>query len=224
MRILIVEDDSRIAAPVAHQLRGQKHVVDVCYDGRSGLEFAATGVYDLVLLDVMLPGLDGLSICRRLRGLRSTAMIMMMTARDATEDKVSALDAGADDYVVKPFDLAELSARVRALSRRGVEVRDTVMRHGMLELDSRSSRARYAGKPLALTPTEYAILEALMRSPSQVFTRTMLLDKVASFERGSGNESIKTHVANLRRKIRGAGCPFDPISTVYGSGYCLADA
>src|SRR5690348_13290936 len=115
MRILIVEDDRRIAGSVAEHLRKQHHVVEIRGDGRSGLEFARSGVYDLVLLDVILPGLDGLSLCRRLREARSTAPVMMITARDTIEDKVAALDAGADDYLSKPFDLTELSARVRAL-------------------------------------------------------------------------------------------------------------
>lgn len=223
MRILIVEDDSRIAESVAEHLRKQHHVVEIRNDGRSGLEFARMGVYDLVLLDVMLPGLDGLSLCRRMRELQSTAPVMMLTARDTIDDKVAALDAGADDYLAKPFSLAELSARVRALGRRGPEFRQPVLCRGALELDRQAMRVKYAGRDLCLTPTEFAILETLLRSPRQVFSREMLLDKIAPFDSNTGDESIKMHVANLRRKIREAGCSQNPIEALYRNGYRLAD-
>lgn len=223
MRILIVEDDERIAGPVADDLRRQRHVVDVAGDGRNGLDFARSGAYDLMLLDIMVPGTDGLSICRRLREAGEHAMIVMITARDAIEDKVAALDAGADDYLVKPFDLAELSARVRAVSRRSREARPMLLHHGALVLDQRAARVTYSDTTVPLTRTEYAILETLMRNTRQIFTRAMLHERVTTFETSGGPESIKTHVANLRRRLREAGCPHDPIETVYGSGYRLAD-
>jgi DNA-binding response OmpR family regulator len=220
VRILIVEDDRRIAEPVAEDLRRQHHVVDVATDGQLGLDYAIESSYDLMLLDIMLPGVDGLSLCRKLRGLGEQAMILMVTARDSIEDKVAALDAGADDYVVKPFDLAELSARVRAVGRRTRNA-DPVLRHGPLVLDPSAVRVTYGGRAIALTKTEYAILETLMRNTRQIFTRAMLQDKVTTFESQSGPESIKTHVANLRRKLRAAGCK-DPVQTLYGTGYRLA--
>jgi DNA-binding response OmpR family regulator len=218
---LIVEDDRRIAEPVAEDLRRQHHVVDVAEDGQLGLDYALAGSYDLILLDIMLPGLDGFSLCRKLRALGEQTMILMVTARDAIEDKVGALDAGADDYVVKPFDLAELSARVRAVGRR---TRDgaPVLQRGPLTLDPGAARVTFDGQPIALTKTEYAILETLMRNAQQIFTRSMLQDKVTTFDNESGPESIKTHVANLRRKLRAAGCK-DPVQTVYGSGYRLSE-
>lgn len=221
MRILIVEDDDRIAIPVADDLRRQHHAVDIANDGDVGLEFARSGVYDVILLDVLLPGKSGIEICRSLRSERSTAMILMVTARDATSDVVAGLDAGADDYVVKPFDLDELSARLRALGRRTGAARETILRSGELSLDPATHAARYAQKSLALTPTEFVLLETLLRHPLQVFSRGMLLEKVASLERQTGDEAIKSHVVNLRRKIRSAGCPYDPIVTVYGNGYRL---
>jgi DNA-binding response OmpR family regulator len=224
MRILIVEDDDRIAAPVADDLRRQHHAVDIAEDGDLGLAFARSGVYDVILLDVLLPGKSGVEICRTLRGERSTAMIIMVTARDATADVVDGLDAGADDYLVKPFDLDELSARLRALGRRSKPVRDAILQRGEIALDPAARMARYRERQLGLTPTEFVILETLMRHPLQVFSRGMLLEKVASLERQTGDEAIKSHVANLRRKLRSAGCPYDPIETVYGNGYRLGEA
>jgi two-component system response regulator QseB len=223
MRILIVEDDVTLAAPVADDLRRQNHVVEVVSDGGAAVAFGASGVYDVILLDVMLPVLDGLEVCRRLRREHITSMILMLTGRDATSEKIAALDAGADDYVVKPFDLAEISARVRALARRGFAARSTVLAVSGLEIDQQAVEARYDGRRLALTPKEYAILETLMRSPKQVFSRAMLAEKLGPFEHDRGEESIKTHVGNVRKKLREAGCSFDPIATVYGSGYRLAE-
>jgi DNA-binding response OmpR family regulator len=224
MRILIVEDDDRIAAPVADDLRRQHHAVDIAEDGDLGLAFARSGVYDVILLDVLLPGKSGVEICRTLRGERSSAMIIMVTARDATADVVAGLDAGADDYLVKPFDLEELGARLRALGRRSAPVRDAILQRGDIALDPAARLARFGQKQLGLTPTEFVILETLMRHPLQVFSRGMLLEKVASLERQTGDEAIKSHVANLRRKIRSAGCAHDPIETVYGNGYRLCES
>jgi DNA-binding response OmpR family regulator len=223
MRVLIVEDDARIAAPVADDLRRQHHAVDVASDGDTGLAYARSGVHDVILLDVLLPGASGLEICRVLRAERSKAMILMLTARDATSDVVAGLDAGADDYLVKPFDLEELSARLRALGRRTTPVRDVALRSGSIVLDPISHLAKYEDKTLPLTPTEFVLLETMLRHPLQVFSRGMLLEKVATLERQTGDESIKSHVANLRRKLRRAGCAYDPIDTVYGNGYRLSE-
>jgi two-component system response regulator QseB len=222
MRILIVEDDSRISQPVADDLRRQSHVVDVAPDGSQGLDLALEGVYDLLLLDIMIPGIDGLALCRKLRDEGEQAMIVMITARDAVSDKVAALDAGADDYLVKPLDLAELAARVRAVGRRSREARPVYLRHGRIVLDPGPARVTYDEEPVPLTVTEYAILETLMRHSRQIFTRSMLQDKVQRYGDGT-SESIKTHIVNLRRKLRAAGCERDPIDTVYGSGYRLGD-
>ncbi len=223
VRILIVEDDDRIAAPVADDLRRQRHTVDIARDGSSGLAYARTGVYDVILLDVMLTGASGLDVCRQLRREKSDAMILMLTARDTTEDKVVGLDAGADDYLIKPFDLVELAARLRALGRRQFPARETVIRTGALSLDPTERRVRSNDLAVPLTPTEFALLETLMRHPLRVFSRTMLLEKVASLDRSASEESIKTHVGNVRRKLRAAGCPYDPIETLYGNGYRLAE-
>lgn len=222
MRILVVEDDTRIAEPIADDLRRQHHVVDVAEDGLIGLSYATSGLYDVILLDIMLPGIDGIELCRRLRAARSRSLVLMLTARDAVDDKVTSLDAGADDYVVKPVALEELSARIRALSRRGFESREPVLQHGQLALDTAVRRASVDNVPLTVTPTEYAILELLLRHPRQTFSKAMLHEKVARFGAASAEESIKVHITNLRRKLREIGCANDPIATVHGYGYRLA--
>jgi two-component system, OmpR family, response regulator QseB len=222
MRILIVEDDPRIHRSLSEDLRRQHHAVDVAEDGLTGLDFASAEVHDVILLDILLPGLDGLEVCRRLREEKSRALILMITARDNVSDKVGALDTGADDYLVKPFDLAELSARIRALSRRQYESREPILEHGNLRLDPSRGLVTCNGIPIPLTGSEYAILEMLMRSPRQVFSRGMLLDKITTFADALEHDSIKTHITNIRRKLRVAGIP-DPIKNVYGMGYRLAD-
>ena len=223
MRILIVEDDPRIHQSLAEDLRRQHHAVDVVEDGLTGLNFACTDVHDVILLDILLPGLDGLELCRRLRAGKSKALILMITARDEVDDKVGALDAGADDYLVKPFDLAELSARIRAVSRRQGVLQEPVIERGDLRLDPSLRLVTYDSVPVRLTGTEYIILATLMRSPLQVFSRGMLHDKITTFSDDSEPDSIKTHITNIRRKFRLAGGMHDPIENVYGMGYRLAD-
>jgi DNA-binding response OmpR family regulator len=221
MRILLVEDDRRISKPLAEDLRHQHHVVDVVEDGIAGWEAAQCVAYDLILLDLMLPQLDGIRLCNRLRAAKSQALILMLTARDTTSDKIIGLDAGADDYLIKPFELEELAARIRALARRSPETKPPILAHGQLTLDPSTCHVRYAGELLALTPREYMILEYFLRSPSQVLTRSLLLAQLWEFDQSSGEETIKTHIANLRRKLKAAGSSEDLIETVYGLGYRL---
>ncbi len=221
MRILIVEDDARIAKPLAEDLRHQHHVVDIASNGVEGWEYAQSYLYDLILLDLMLPRMDGITVCKQLRSAGSKALVLMLTAKDTTTDKVIGLDAGADDYLVKPFELEELAARIRALSRRSPEAKQPTLCYGELQLDPGSCTVTYAAKPLSLTPKEYMILECFLRSPNQVLTRAILLDKVWEFDKVSGQETIKTHITNLRRKIKAAGGSDNLIETVYGIGYRL---
>jgi two-component system, OmpR family, response regulator QseB len=221
MRILVVEDDRRIAEPLAEYLRHQQHVVDLTDDGIRGWEYAQSQVYDSILLDVMLPRLNGIELCRRLRQDGCTAKILMLTARDTISDKVVGLDAGADDYLVKPFELEELAARIRALSRRGTEVRASLLTHGDLKIDPATCEVSYGDRFLSLTPKEYTILDYLLRHPQEIITKSTLLDKLWEFDRLSGAETIKTHLTNLRRKFKEVGCKIDPIETVYGMGYRL---
>ena len=222
MRILIVEDDDRIAKPLAEDLRHQHHVVDIAQDGIAGWEYTESASYDLILLDLMLPQLDGISLCKRLRAAKINALILILTARDTTTDKVIGLDAGADDYLVKPFDLEELAARIRALSRRIPETKPPILSHGDLQLDPSTRQVTYAGNILSLTPKEYMILECFLRKPNQVLARSEILGKLWEIDKLSGEETIKTHITNLRKKLRVAGSPEDFIKTVYGIGYCLS--
>jgi two-component system, OmpR family, response regulator QseB len=221
MRILIVEDDDRIAKPLAEDLRHQNHVVDIANDGLAGWNYTQTVFYDLILLDIMLPLLDGISLCKRLRASGSKSLILMLTARDTTSDKVVGLDAGADDYLIKPFELEELAARIRALSRRTPEIQSAVLTYGPLQLDPGSRNVTYANTSLDLTPKEYMILELFLRHPTQVLTRSMILDKLWELDQVSGEQTVKTHLTNLRRKLKEAGEPQELIETVYGIGYRL---
>ena len=221
MKILLIEDDQRIADPLAEHLIHQYHVVDLAQDGITGFQQAQIAPYDLILLDLMLPRLDGITLCKRLRAEKYQALILMLTAKDTTTDKVIGLDAGADDYLVKPFKLAELAARIRALSRRSLDIKPPILIHRNLQLDSSTYQVTYGSNRLSLTPKEYTILEVFLKSPTRVFTRSELLEKLWEFQEVPGEETIKTHIANLRRKIKAAGCESDLIESVYGIGYRL---
>lgn len=221
MRILLVEDDDRIARPLAEDLRHQHYVVELASDGIEGWEYAQAVDYDLILLDLMLPCLDGISLCKRLRASHYGGFVLMLTAKDTTTDKVIGLDAGADDYLVKPFELEELEARIRALLRRPPEIRPSTIQQGELAIDLMSHTVTYARNPVNLTPKEYLILEHLAQHPCQVFTRAMLLNKLWELDRDSGENTVKTHITNLRRKLKAVGCKNNLIETVYGIGYRL---
>lgn len=221
MRILLIEDDDRIAEPLVEYLSHQYHVVDQAQDGITGWEQALAAPYDLILLDLMLPRLDGITLCQRLRKSGCKALILMLTAKDTTNDKIIGLDAGADDYLVKPFKIQELAARIRALSRRTPDIQLPILTCGNLQLDPSTYQVTYAGKILSLTPKEYMLLEVFLKNPKRVFTRSQLLDKLWEFEDISGEETVKTHLRNLRRKIKEAGSESEFIENVYGIGYCL---
>jgi DNA-binding response OmpR family regulator len=221
MRILVVEDDDRIAKPLAEYLRRQHHIVDITTDGLAGWEWSQSGLYELVLLDLMLPKLDGITLCQRLRAASSQALILMLTARDTTDDKIIGLDAGADDYLVKPFDLKELAARIRALARRSPQLRPPILTHENLQLDPATQEVTYAGTVLSLTPKEYMILEYFLRNPHRVVTRSEILDKLWELDKSSGEGSVKTHITNLRNKLKAAGSSEDIIENIYGIGYRL---
>ena len=221
MRILIVEDDRRIAQALGETLRDRQYLVDLAADGEAGWEFIEAFDYDLILLDVMLPKLDGISLCQRLRRAGYMTPVLMLTARDTSNDKVMGLDVGADDYVVKPFDLPELMARIRALLRRGKETLPPVLEWEQLRLDPSSCEVSYAEQCLHLTPKEYKLLELFLRHPHQVFSRSAILDHLWSFEDPPTEEAVKVHIKDLRKKLRLAGAPPDLIETVYGLGYRL---
>ncbi len=223
MRILLVEDDERIAQALAEALTDQHYVVDLASDGEAGWDFVKACAYDLLLLDVMLPRLDGVSLCQRLRREGYHTPVLMLTARDTSNDKVMGLDAGADDYVVKPFDLPELAARIRALMRRGNSTLPPVLEWQNLRLDPSTYKVMYAEQVLYLTPKEYSLLELLMRNSGRVLSRSAILEHLWSFEELPGEETVKVHIKDLRKKLRAAGAPANFIETVYGLGYRLQE-
>jgi DNA-binding response OmpR family regulator len=221
MRILLVEDDDRIAQPLAEDLEHQHHLVDIARDGIQGWEYAQAADYDLILLDILLPRLDGLTLCQRLRADGFSGFILMLTARDTTADKVLGLDAGADDYLVKPFELEEIEARVRAFSRRSDRTNQVGLINGDLRLDPIACQIAYKEHLLSLTPKEYMLMELFLRHPTQIFSRSALIDKLWSFDRFPGEDAVKTHIKGLRQKLKAVGAPEDIIETVHGMGYRL---
>jgi DNA-binding response OmpR family regulator len=222
MRLLVIEDERKVADFVARGLRAERYAVDVAYDGASGWDMAAACDYDLIILDLMLPGLSGGEILRRLRRARKEAPVLILTARDGTAEKVEHFDAGADDYLTKPFAFAELLVRVRALLRRGQGARSSLQRVGDLELDRLSQHVRRAGKKIELTSKEYALLEYLAANTGRVLSRTMIIEHVwdQSFE-GLTN-IVDVYVRHLRAKVDDSH-ERKLIRTVRGVGYCLSD-
>ncbi|MCT7985869.1 response regulator [Laspinema sp. A4] len=221
MRILLVEDDEPIAQALVTTLKHQNHVVDVATDGILGLELAEACDYDLLLLDVMLPKLDGISLCRKLRSSGYQMPILLLTAKDSIEDKVRGLDAGADDYLVKPFELPELTARMRALLRRGTAPLPPVLEWGPLQLNPSNCDVTYNTQPVTLTPTEYRLLELFMRNSTRVYSRSAILDHLWAFDEPPSEDTIRAHIKGLRQKLKSSGAPTDAIETVYGLGYRL---
>jgi DNA-binding response OmpR family regulator len=222
MRILLVEDDSRVASFIRRGLREEHYTVDVAKDGEEALFLAQTGEYDAIVLDLMLPKRNGLDVLRTLRSERSTMPVLVLTAKDETQDKVSGLDAGADDYLTKPFRFDELLARLRALLRRRGDMVPTVLKAGDLELDTLRHRAARGGKALDLTSREYTLLEFLLRHPNQVVSRTMLAEHVWEHDFDPLSNVIDVHIARLRRKIDDGFTP-KLLHTIRGSGYMLQD-
>lgn len=221
MRILLVEDDASLAEALAEALTDQQYIVDVVNDGEVGWTQAQTLNYDLILLDVMLPKLDGITLCQRLRAHNYSNPILMMTALDTSLDKVAGLDAGADDYVVKPIDLPELLARVRALLRRGSTRQSPVLEWGGLKLDPSTYEVTYNDEPIHLTPKEYSLLELFLRSGRRVLSRSLLIEHVWSLEAPPSEDTVKAHIKSLRNKLKAVGAPNNLIETVHGLGYRL---
>lgn len=221
MRILVVEDEPDAALMLAKGLREEAYAVDIANSGDAALEQAAANEYDLMILDVMLPGRRGLDVCRELRESGAALPILMLTARDAVADRVAGLDAGADDYVAKPFHLPELFARVRALLRRGPALEPAVMTVGDLEIDSRSREAVRAGRTIHLTSREYALLDYLARRSGEVVTRTAIAEHVWDEGFDSNSNLIDVYIQRLRRKVDD-GHDVKLIQTRRGAGYTLS--
>jgi len=223
MKILLVEDEPRLATAVRRVLDDEGYATDWAADGADGLARAEGGEYDVILLDVMLPSYDGYEIARRLRRDGSTVPILMLTARDGIQDRVRGLDSGADDYLVKPFALAELLARVRALGRRakmGAGAEASVLTVADLELDIRSREARRGTRRIELTAREFGLLETLMRHPGQVMTRSQLLDAVWSYDAVTESNIVDIYVHYLRNKVD-KGFDKKLLRTVRGMGYSI---
>ncbi|WP_017718481.1 response regulator transcription factor [Kamptonema formosum] len=221
MRILVVEDDVQLADMLAEALTDRQYAVDVAKDGQAAWDWVETLEYDLIVLDVTLPKLDGVSFCQRLRRRNSAIPVLMLTARDTVADKITGLDAGADDYMVKPFDLQELMARIRALLRRGSSAATATLSWGSLRLNPSTYEVSYEEKPLHLTPKEYALLELLVSSGRRVLSRSGIIERIWSLEDPPSEETVKSHIKSLRQKLRAAGAPEDFIETVHGLGYRL---
>jgi DNA-binding response OmpR family regulator len=220
MHILVVEDDQRLARLLKRVFNEERHTVDLAHSGESGLDLALSGGYDLVILDLMLPDLDGVQVCRRLRAERVATPVLMLTARGAVEDRVAGLDAGADDYLVKPFAMEELLARVNALLRRRDRTAEvaTVLQVDDLVLDQLRREVRRAGQVIELTPKEFALLEYLIRNPGMALSRTQIIDHVWRYDLDAVSNVVDIYIHYLRDKIdRGFERPL--IKTVRGVGY-----
>jgi two-component system OmpR family response regulator len=223
VRILVIEDDAETAAYLLGGLTEEGHVATVAADGRKGLMLAATEDFDVLVVDRMLPGLDGLAIVRTLRASGVQTPALFLTTMSGIDDRVSGLNAGADDYLVKPFAFSELAARVKALGRRPrTTAVATLLKVADLELDLVKRTVRRAGQPIALQPREFRLLEYLMRNAGQVVTRTMLLENVWDFHFDPRTNIVESHLSRLRTKVE-KGFTFELIHTVRGAGYCLRE-
>lgn len=221
MRILLVEDDYLLATSLSEALEAQRYTVDVAHDGELAWQQMTLLPYDLMLMDVTLPQVDGLTLCQRMRSHGFDSPVLMLTARDTSADKVAGLDAGADAYMVKPFDLSELIAQIRALLRRGHMAQPTALQWGTLQLNPITYEVVYQDNPIRLTPKEFAILELLLRHGRRVLSRHFILESIWHLEDPPGEETVKAHLKALRQKLFRAGAPRNFIETIHGLGYRL---
>ncbi|MGW2936035.1 response regulator transcription factor [Streptomyces sp. NPDC001156] len=221
MRVLVVDDDDAVRRSLAHALTRDGYEVTVAADGTAALESLAAGRQDAVVLDILMPEPNGLEVCRRVRARGDRTPILMLTARDLVADRVAGLDAGADDYLAKPFALEELRARIRALLRRSGADQE-MLRFADLELDTSACRASRGGRVLDLTRTEYALLELFLRNPRRVLSRTLIFDSVWGYDFGPSSNALWVYVSYLRAKLEAGGEP-RLVQTVRGLGYVLRE-
>jgi len=223
MRVLVVEDEPGIAQFICQGLREAGYAVDVAHDGQEGLDYVYVAEYDVLVLDILLPKLDGLHVLRALRDRGVKTPVLLLTAKDTVEDRVRGLDVGADDYLVKPFAFPELLARLRALLRRPPLQMDPILHLGDLEMDTARREVRRGGRLIELSPREFTLLEYLLRHPRHVLTRTQIAEHVWNFDFFSDSNVVDVYIGYLRRKIdRGFDRPL--LQTVRGVGYRLSDA
>jgi DNA-binding response OmpR family regulator len=221
MRVLVVDDEEQLAGIIGQLLERQGYAVDLAYDGLTGRDMAMTGNYDAIILDRMLPGMDGVDVCHELRVAEISTPVLILSARRELPERVEGLDAGADDYLGKPFALTELVARVRALTRRRDKpVVPDVLRAGDVMLDQQTHKVRAAGKSVDLSPKEYALLELLMRNAGQVLSRDQILERVWGYDAEPEGNVVDLYVHYLRRKLDRNGTP-SIIQTVRGAGYLV---
>jgi DNA-binding response OmpR family regulator len=221
-RLLLVEDELKLGATLEEGLERAQYTVDLAMDGQEALDFARVGTYDVIVLDVMLPKVSGLEVCQRLRTDGVRTPILMLTARDAVDDRIRGLDSGADDYLVKPFAFGELLARIRALLRRDAPTREAIVRVAGLALDPAGQQITWQGQALDLTAREYRILETLMRRPGWIVSRDALIESVWGFDFTDTSNLVEVYVARVRRRLAEAGAP-PLIQTVRGAGYRMRE-
>src|ERR1700690_4379558 len=223
MRVLVVEDEKKTASFIRKALQAESFAVDVCHNGEDALAAAGATPFDAIVLDIMLPGRDGLSVLRRLRERRNRTPILLLSARGEVNERVEGLDAGADDYLPKPFELVELVARVRALARRGGENKSTVLRVADLTLDTLTRKAQRGKTDIELTTREYRLLEFLMREAGRICGRMMILEKVWDYDFDPGTNLVDVYIRRLREKI---DAHFEPklLHTVRGAGYVMKES
>lgn len=222
MRVLVVEDERKISSYLKRGLEEQGYAVDTAFTGLEALDYADAAPYDVIILDILLPEMDGLTACREIRKHGNRTPILMLTARDSVDDRVNGLDAGADDYLVKPFALKELLARLRAMSRRNAEQpKTTTLQIADLVLDTLTRRVKRGSKLIELTSKEYAVLECLMREPERVLTRTQIAEHVWNYDVYNQSNVVDVYIKNLRRKIDD-GFEVKLIHTIRGAGYRLS--
>jgi DNA-binding response OmpR family regulator len=219
-KILVVEDDPELAQLVSAWLKNEHHTVESVADGKEALERLKFYSYDVAILDWMLPGMNGPEVCREFRSAGGITPILMLTAKRNVDDKEQGLDSGADDYLTKPFELKELSARIRALLRRPANLSSSVLKIGYLELEPKSLKVKIIDQEIDLLPKEFALLQFFMRHPGQIFNAEALLDRVWASDSDASPEAVRTHIKRLRKKITVAGHP-SLLSTVHGAGYKL---
>lgn len=223
MQILVVEDEIKIAQLLRRGLLEEHYAVDIAKDGEEALYKHDVNEYDLIILDLMIPKISGLEVCRTIRETNTSIPILMLTAKDALDDKISGLDAGADDYVTKPFSFTELSARIRALLRRGKQADPVVLTLDNLELDPATRVAKRAGKNIFLTAREYSLLEYFLRNQKVVLTKTQLLEHVWDYNYDGLSNIVETYIKYLRKKLRVSAHDKELIHTRRGSGYIITD-
>lgn len=223
MRILIVDDEENLVNALYKALKEEGYSVDTAQDGLEGLEYAKMNVYDVIILDIMLPGMDGIKILENLRNEGINTPVLMLTAKDATEDKVKGLDTGADDYMTKPFELSELMARIRAILRREAPTKSPILKLADLELNTLTRQVKRGDKEITLTSKEFALLEYMMRNAGRVLTRTQIADHVWDYEFDGFSNIIDVYIRYLRKKIDD-GFENKLIHTIRGSGYCLKES